>query len=205
MQTQKPPRPAGVTIIAILALLIGVVGLMAGFAIVALTGLFASLRFLGLGGLIASLGPIIASVVFVFSFIWLLTGWGFLSGKGWAWTLGLIFSILSILGGLIFAVSGSVGGIVAVVIWVLMVYYLMTGRVKAFFGKGPAFPSTFTAGPPAISRPSISSASMVGTPSLGSMGSAPTPLSAGSNRFCTNCGTAVSPGLTKCSNCGANL
>src|SRR3989442_1479973 len=137
---QKSPRPIGVTIIAILAILVGVVGLIGGVAIATFSSLFAGIGF-GVGGLLATLGFIIAGVVIFFGFIWLLTGWGFLNGKGWARTLGLIFSILSLLGTIVVAASGSIGGIVGVVILILMLYYLFTPPVKAFFRNGPSTPS----------------------------------------------------------------
>src|SRR5437899_8258709 len=137
---QKSPRPIGVTIIAILAILVGVVGLIGGVAIATFSSLFAGIGF-GVGGLLATLG-FIAGVVIFFGFIWLLTGWGFLNGKGWARTLGMIFSILSLLGTIVVAASGSIGGIVGVVILILMLYYLFTPPVKTFFKNGPS--STFS-------------------------------------------------------------
>src|SRR5438132_1145369 len=83
---QKSPRPTGVTIIAIIAMLAGVVGLIGGIAIATFSSMFASIGF-GVGGLLATLGFVIAGVVIFFGFIWLLTGWGFLNGKGSGSTL----------------------------------------------------------------------------------------------------------------------
>jgi zinc-ribbon domain len=203
---QKSPRPIGVTIIAILAILTGVVGLIGGIAIAAFSSMFASLGF-GVGGLLASLGYIIGGVVIFFGIIWLLTGWGFLEGKGWARTLGLIFSILSLLGTIVVAASGSIGGIVGVVIWILMLYYLFTPPVKAYFRNGPSAPS-LSSGSPSIPRPSIptSFANPMGG-SSSSFGSGPRPSNAGSsnsNRFCTNCGATLSAGSNRCSSCGTS-
>src|SRR5437879_7247295 len=124
---KKSPRPTGVTIIAIIAMLAGVVGLIGGIAIATFSSMFASIGF-GVGGLLATLGFVIAGVVIFFGFIWLLTGWGFLNGKGWARTLGMIFSILSLLGTIVLAASGSIGAIVGAVILILMLYYLFTDR-----------------------------------------------------------------------------
>ncbi len=203
MQTQKPPRPIGVTIIAILAILVGAILFIAGLAVVALSGLLASAGLFGLGSLFAGIGLVIAGIFFFFGFIWTLTGWGFLNGKGWARTLGLIFSILSILGNIVYVATGSLTGLVGLVIWGLMIYYLMEKRVKAFFGKGPGItPTTYTTTPPSP-RPGISPASMIGSSIAGSFGSGS--IGTSSNRFCTNCGATASPGLTKCSNCGAPL
>ena len=198
---QKSPRPIGVTIIAILAILTGVVGLIGGIAIATFSSLFAGIGF-GVGGLLATLGFIIAGVVIFFGFIWLLTGWGFLNGKGWARTLGLIFSIPSLLGTIVVAASGSIGGIVGVVILILMLYYLFTPPVKAFFRNGPSTPS-FSAGSPSIPRPSIptSFASPMGG-SSSSFGPGSSSTSSNSTRFCTNCGATLSAGSNRCASCG---
>ncbi len=200
MQTQKPPRPAGVAIIAILAILVGVVLLIAGLAVVAFSALLASAGLSGFGGLFASAGLIVAGVFLFFGFIWLLTGWGFLKGKGWAWILGLIFSILSILGSIAYVATGALSGLVGLVIWGLMIYYLMERRVKAFFGKGPAITPTTYTNPPPAARPGISPGSMMGSVT-GSYGSGS--IGASSNRFCTNCGATLGPGTSRCSSCGA--
>ena len=198
---QKSPRPIGVTIIAILAILVGVVGLIGGIAIATFSSLFAGIGF-GVGGLLATLGFIIAGVVIFFGFIWLLTGWGFLNGKGWARTLGLIFSIPSLLGTIVVAASGSIGGIVGVVILILMLYYLFTPPVKAFFRNGPSTPS-FSAGSPSIPRPSIptSFASPMGG-SSSSFGPGSSSTISNSTRFCTNCGATLSAGSNRCASCG---
>jgi len=200
---QKSPRPIGVTIIAILAILAGVVGLIGGIAIATFSSMFASIGF-GVGGLLATLGLVIAGVVICFGLIWLLTGWGFLNGKGWARTLGMIFSILSLLGTIVVAASGSIGGIVGVVILILMLYYLFTPPVKAFFTNGPSAKS-FSSGSPSIPRPSIptSFANPLGGGSSSSFGSSSSSTSSSnSTRFCTNCGATVSAGSNKCSSCG---
>jgi hypothetical protein len=206
MQSQKPPRPTGVTIIAILALAIGVIGLIGGAMLIGVSAMFASIPLLGLGGIFAGLTLIIAGVVLFFAFIWLLVGWGFLNGKGWAWTAGLIFSFLSILLAIFVATTGQLTGVVGLLIWGLMIYYLFTGPVKAFFGKGPAINPAY-ANPSTTGRPSFSPKSFVGPsvagPSTGSFGASHT--RSNTARFCNSCGSTVSPGLTKCSNCGASL
>ena len=198
---QKSPRPIGVTIIAILAILVGVVGLVGGIAIATFSSLFAGIGF-GVGGLLATIGFIIAGVVIFFGLIWLLTGWGFLNGKGWARTLGMIFSILSLLGTIVVAASGSIGGIVGVVILILMLYYLFTPPVKTFFKNGPS-PTSFSTKSSSIPRPSIptSFANPMGG-SSSSFGPGSSSTSSNSTRFCTNCGATLSAGSNRCASCG---
>src|SRR5260370_17792355 len=92
---QKPSRPVGVTILAVLEILIGIVGLLASLAIIGLSALFSTLP--RVGSLLGTFGLIIGAVVLFFSIIWFATGAGFLHGRGWSWILGLIFSLLSLL------------------------------------------------------------------------------------------------------------
>ena len=198
---QKSPRPTGVTIIAIIAMLAGVVGLIGGIAIATFSSMFASIGF-GVGGLLATLGLVIAGVVICFGLIWLLTGWGFLNGKGWARTLGMIFSILSLLGTIVLAASGSIGAIVGAVILILMLYYLFTPPVKAYFKNGPSSTS-FSTKSSSIPRPSIptSFANPMGG-SSSSFGPGSSSTSSNSTRFCTNCGATLSAGSNRCASCG---
>src|SRR3989449_5377160 len=131
---QKPSRPVGITILAVLEILMGIVGLLGSLVIIGFSALFATLP--TVGPLVGAIGLVIGGVVLFFSIIWLATGVGFLHGRGWSWTLGMIFSILSLLGAIgaltIGLITGGVGGLV---FWGLMLYYLTRTHVKAFFGK----------------------------------------------------------------------
>ncbi len=215
MQMQKPPRPLGVTLLAIFAILVGIFGLLIGVAIVGLSALIDTSALLGTGGgILTGLGLIIGGVVMVFSLIWLAVGFGFLNGKGWAWTLGMVFSVLSILGAIAFTALGNYGSIVGVVLWGMMIYYLTRTRVKSFFGKGPGIlPSVYPTSPafPASSPPTFTSpraATPTGiTTSFGST-NAPTSRTttpSAASRFCTNCGAPIDPGMPKCGSCGKAL
>src|SRR2546426_5615091 len=132
--TQRPSRPVGITILAVLEILIGIVGLLASLVIIGFSALFATLP--TVGSLLGAIGLVIGGVVLFFSVIWLATGVGFLHGRSWSWTLGMIFSILSLLGAIgaltIGLITGGVGGLV---FWRLMLYYLTSSHVKGFFRK----------------------------------------------------------------------
>src|SRR5207244_12808989 len=93
--TQKPSRPVGITILAVLEILIGIVGLLASLVIIGFSALFATLP--TVGSLIGAVGLVTRGAVLFFSVIWLATGVGFLHSRSWCCTLGIIFSILSVL------------------------------------------------------------------------------------------------------------
>ena len=224
----RPSRPAGITILAILEILIGVVGLIASLAIIGLSALVSTLP--TIGGLLGTLGLIIGGVFLFFSIIWLATGVGFLHGRGWSWTIGMIFSILSILGAIgaltIGLYTGAIGGIL---FWGLMIYYLTRNHVKAFFGKG-AYPANAyqmpyspqsglgpqmignnsSYGQPANFAPPPTLSLQPASSIMQNSQASSAPLNAGASGpkamvSCPNCGSRLTMGSPKCLTCGATL
>src|SRR5213080_3422230 len=149
---QKLSRPTGVTILAILAILAAIFLLFTGAVLIGLglvIGTYAasqitsSLAAAGYPGL-ASLGAgtiaaIITAIGAVFLILGLLdvaVGVGFLGGKGWAWTLGMIVSIIGIVLDVVQIGFGAYSNVLGLIIGIIIVYYLTRPHVKAFFGKG---------------------------------------------------------------------
>jgi hypothetical protein len=229
---QNPSRPIGVTILAVLEILIGIVGLLGSLAIIGFSALFSTLP--RVGALLGTIGLIIGGIVLFFSLIWLATGAGFLHGRGWSWTLGMIFSILSLLGAVgaltIGLITGGVGGLI---FWGLMLYYLTRNHVKAFFGKGglplsPAYGLPYSLGPQ-VNQPQIATNAGYGRPSPAgppvtfppiSQGTStnilppsPVPSTATSSSssigaktpVCPYCHSTLPMGTRKCLTCGAAL
>src|SRR2546430_7992092 len=93
---QRPSRPVGITILAVLEILIGIVGLLASLVIIGFSALFSTLP--TVGSLLGAVGLIIGGAGLFFSIIWPGTGAGFLHGRGWSWTLRMIFSIIPLPG-----------------------------------------------------------------------------------------------------------
>jgi hypothetical protein len=209
MQPLRPQRPTGITIIAILSILIGVLGLLGGVAIIGFSALLSASTLAGANSaFLTGFGLILGGIVVVFSLIWLAVGVGFLHGKSWAWTLGMIFSVLSIIGAASLVAVGGYSGIVGVLVWGMTIYYLTRNRVKSFFGKGPQAlaPQAFTP-TPAFSSPAFASPTMRTPPGTTSTFNTQTSqgATASLNRFCTQCGATITPGSTKCGSCGKDL
>jgi hypothetical protein len=230
---QRPSRPVGITILAVLEILIGIVGLLASLAIIGFSALFSTLP--TVGSLLGAVSLIIGGVVLFFSVIWLATGIGFLHGRGWSWTLGMIFSILSLLGAIgalsIGLITGGVGGLI---FWGLMLYYLTRTHVKTFFGKGglpitpryvmpyslgsqinmPQTPASNTGyGQPSavgspVTFPPLSQGSSTTLSSISpgsSTQSSFSPVSSGKAPVCPYCHTTLPMGTRKCLTCGAAI
>jgi hypothetical protein len=207
---QKPPRPIGVTIIGIIEILIGVLGFLVSIAIIGLSALFSTLP--AVGTRIGTAGVVVGGVFLFFSLIWLATGVGFLHGKGWAWTLGMIFTVLSILGAAYVAFTGLYQAGYALGFWVLMIFYLTRSRVKAFFGKGTIsnYMPAMNTQPTMRTAPTLQSQTQYAptvqpvlqyTPAA--LIPASTPAVAVATGKCRSCGVPLAPGNTFCTNCGA--
>src|SRR5207249_1916327 len=81
----------------------------------------------------------IAAIVTAFGAIFLILGLldvalgvGFLGGKGWAWILGMIVSVINIVWNLLQIGFGSYSSAFGVIIFVIIAYYLTRPHVKAF-------------------------------------------------------------------------
>jgi hypothetical protein len=94
-----------------------------------------------LGGLGIAFGVVLVAIAIV-SFV---VAYGLLKGKGWAWTVAIILSIISIIWNAITLVTAAnFGGIISILISGIILYYLFRPHVKAYFGKGvsPSRPAT---------------------------------------------------------------
>jgi zinc ribbon protein len=206
--TQKPPRPIGITLLAIVQILIGVLGLLVSLAIIGVAALFSTVP--TIGTLIGTVGLVIGGVFAFFSLVWLATGVGFLHGKGWAWTLGMIFTVLSLLGAAYVAYTGVYQAGYALVFWIIMIIYLTRSHVKVFFGKGtvPTYMPAMNTQPTLRSAPTLQSQTQYAPPApptLQYTPASPAPIQAPATATakCRSCGMPLAPGNSFCTNCGA--
>jgi zinc-ribbon domain len=183
----KPPRPTGVTILGVLSILGGLAGLGGGALLLGLSGVVAA-TYPGGAGVVAAIG----ALLLIIGILELVYGIGFFGGKGWAWTLAMIGSVLNIVVGIASIAIGSVGSVFGLIISLLILYYLTRPHVKAYFGKGGSM-----AGP--ASMPT----SGMGSMPMGSMGSGQPMGSMGMT--CKNCGASIPAGATRCPSCGASV
>ncbi len=206
---QKPPRPLGITFLAIIQILIGVLGLLVSLAIIGSSALLSALP--AVGTLASTVGLVIGGVFLFFSLIWLATGVGFLHGRGWAWALGMIFTVLSILGAAYVAFIGIYQAGYALGFWIIMLFYLTRSHVKVFFGKGTAssYMPAMNTQPTLRAPPTLQSQTQYApavqptlqyNPAAPSVPAAPSATAVGK---CRSCGVPLAPGNTFCTNCGA--
>lgn len=138
-----PGRPAGITALAILAGLLGIILIILGVVVGALASFISDLikanaPAIGAGvvdfsAIIAALATALAVIMFIFGILHIAVAYGFWVGAGWSRWLAIILSILGIIGGII----TLPGGIISIIIYGLILWYLMQPHVKAFFGAAP--------------------------------------------------------------------
>ena len=141
------PRPTGVSVLAILAAIGGILGLIGGVILGILAG--AMEEFIesliveygagvipGIGEFLEALILAIAAVAAIFGILYLIAAYGLWIGAGWAWWLTIILSILGIIGGIL----SLPGGIISIIIDGLIIYYFTRPHVKEFFGMAAPSP-----------------------------------------------------------------
>jgi len=114
-------RPTGVTILAILEIISGIIAIAAGLLIATIASM--------IGIEFGALGGVISAIVIALGVASFIMAWGLLQGKSWAWTFTLVLTIIS----LIFDLVGA--NLVGLIIDGVILYYLFRPNVKAFFGK----------------------------------------------------------------------
>ncbi len=125
-------RPFGVTLLAVLQAVLGVLILLGGTALLfvgfILPEIFPRFRYLAVGSALSGFGLVALAIVdFIVAFeLW--------SGRNWARILSLILAVL----GIGFAVLSlfsrpRVGEFVALILDLVILYYLMQPRVQSYF------------------------------------------------------------------------
>jgi len=159
---QKMERPLGVTVIAILVVIGGIMSLFGGISLV-IVGALLSTSFTDvsttspiIGSLFGVLSAALGAVLLVVGVGYVIMSYGLLKGKGWAWTITIILTLIGIAINIISAITGGVsnistinnmngdsnsfiygivGSVIGIAISVAIIYYLYRPRVKLFFGK----------------------------------------------------------------------
>jgi hypothetical protein len=86
--------------------------------------------------LIGGIGIAFGVVLLAISIASFVVAYGLLKGLGWAWTVTVILSIISIVSNAISIATGNIAAIISIIISGIILYYLYRPRVKVYFGKG---------------------------------------------------------------------
>lgn len=177
-------RPIGVTIIAILTIIGGIILTFGGISLLAFGAFFTSVpidvfiseqmqqqqqqqqdqqelqsaaELQALAQFLGGVGIAIGAIVLAVGVGYLVVSYGLLKGKGWAWIITVILTIIAIAVQIVSGITASmfnasfiddtnsfVTGIIAQIVGIaingVILYYLYRPNIKAFFGKSQ--PST---------------------------------------------------------------
>jgi hypothetical protein len=140
-------RPVGISIIAVLAALVGVLCFVGAVLLAALStvggfltdmieGLGGGIMPFDIGGLLSAFLLAFAGIAAIVGILYLVTAYGLWTGRGWARMLAIVLLILDIIGGIV----TLPGGIVSIIIGGVLLWYFFTPAVKTFFGSAPQAP-----------------------------------------------------------------
>lgn len=162
MSQQGLGRPLGVTVIAILTVIVGIMSVFAGVSLILLGAILSNISVDGsnsypfVGSVFGVLSAGLGAVLLVIGIGYIVMSYGLLKGKGWAWTITIILSLIGIAINIISAITGGVynmsavntmssspssitsalvGSAIGIAINIVIIYYLYRSHVKAFFGK----------------------------------------------------------------------
>jgi len=203
-------RPLGVTVLTMLQIVGGVSDILVGIVLV-LGSSFFDVR-VG-GGFLATGFLVLALVAFGLGILSLALAYGFWSGRNWAWTFSMVSALLGlIVSGAELIASGltvdSLANVFAIVLYALILLYLNTHEVRAFFHRSAGYIGLMGSNIPTSPIPYSTQPQY----------DAPTPNPGYSPRqdqvnssvmrqvaFCRNCGRAVAPNANFCDACGTLL
>lgn len=162
MSQQGLGRPLGVTVIAVLTVIVGIMSVFAGISLILLGAILSNVSVDGsngypfMGSIFGVLSAGLGAVLLVIGIGYIIMSYGLLKGKGWAWTLTIILILIGIAINIISAITGGVynmsavnsmssspssitsalvGSAIVIAINIVIIYYLYRPHVKAFFGK----------------------------------------------------------------------
>jgi hypothetical protein len=125
-------RPIGILIVGALLFLSGLIQIISGGAL-----------FLGSTGAVSGF----AVIAVVIGLITLALGYGALQGWGWIWTLTMVIMVISVIIGAVNLLGGAIGttsglgGVGGILIPLIILLYMNTRGVRAWFGKVKTLPS----------------------------------------------------------------
>jgi len=209
----RPPRPIGVTVLTILQIIVGIIDIMIGILLLAVYAF--ALAFIGMGFSTAFAFFLIplAIVFFAFGFISFVLAYGLWMGRPWAWVATIIFSIIGLIVGVVGLIFGNLANVVPIILYGLILVYLGTASVRAFFGR--------PVGPPLLGHPGVpmyppagpSPYQQAAYPPVGfpqqvpqSYPQAPQPPFSQPSAFaCPRCGSPVAYNALFCDRCGTRF
>jgi hypothetical protein len=136
-------RPTGATIIAIIEGILGVLLALVALAAIGLGGLAGGIigssgveGGAAAAGILAGLGFIFGIISLLLAILYFAIAYGVWKGRGWAWMLGVVVSIIGIVFGVLGLSGGvSVSNLISLALPIVVIYFLWQPDVKRWLGR----------------------------------------------------------------------
>ena len=125
-------RPLGVTILAVLELISGIVCITAAIAIGALTSMVGHSMF---GMMASAIGGFIAVILIILGMFSFIISGALFSGKRWGRTIVIIFSIIDLVLNAVSIMGGNGFAVADIILNLILLYYMWRPHVIAYFNK----------------------------------------------------------------------
>lgn len=126
-------RPTGITILGILYILGGIVGLIAAIGFGAMSTMMGSSNSMMMG--LGALGGLLAFVFVGVAILEFTIAGCLLSGKSWARKIVIVFVVIDLILEVVSLFGGNFFALVMLVIDLFVLYYLYRPHVKEYFGE----------------------------------------------------------------------
>lgn len=145
--------PSGVTIVAVLAIVSGIILIVgAVFTIYLVPDIITSQLTIEMSNLTSTnqlspeFGPtltraiinivyIVSSAAIALGIAWFGLAWSLFTGKGWAWLITVILAIISIVFSIVAIMGAYITSIPTLIISGIILYYMYRPQVKSYFGR----------------------------------------------------------------------
>jgi hypothetical protein len=136
-------RPTGATVITIIEAILGVLGALAALALIGFGTIAGGLGGLSdveggaaVGGILAGFGFFFGIILALIAILYFAIAYGVWNGRGWAWMLGVIVSIIAVVFGVLGLSGGvSVFNLIQLALPIVVLYFLWQPDVKRWLGR----------------------------------------------------------------------
>jgi len=123
-------RPVGVTILAILEVVSGILGIVGGAFLLGLADMMVfRVR-------VEAILMILSLILMIVGFVQFVMAYGLWAAQGWAWTGTLILAVIGAIFAVVNMARGNILGLITLILDLAAIFYLNTSKVRSFFGRG---------------------------------------------------------------------
>jgi hypothetical protein len=136
-------RPTGATVIAIIEGILGVLLSLLALAAIGLGGIAGGIvgssdveGGAAAAGILAGLGFVFGIIALLLAILYFAIAYGVWKGRGWAWMLGVVVSIIGVVFGVLGLSAGaSISNLVSLALPIVVLYFLWQPDVKRWLGR----------------------------------------------------------------------